>query len=146
VRPLACLLLAVAAVAVAGCGGAADSDGEKARKDVCDARADIGAQVDQLKGLTLATATPDRIRENVSAIQDDLRRIADAAGALSDERRAEVKAATDEFASRATEIARALTANLSLAEAMTRLRSAARDLGTAYADSLAKMNIDCGGS
>jgi uncharacterized protein YhaN len=131
--------VAVATVALAGCGG--ESQSQKAQKSVCDARADISRQVDELKGLTVATASVDGVRQNLDAIQKDLRQIADARPTLRESRRAEVKAATDKFTSSMADIVQGLTSNLSLSAAGPQLQAAAQSLRTAYADSLGK--IDC---
>ena len=135
----AVVVLAVAALAVGGCG---ESEQEKAQKQVCDARADIKQQVDQLQSLTVATATVDGVRKNVNAIQDDLKDITAAQDKLSDARRADVKAATDKFTSSVQTIVQGVASDLSLGQATTKLEAAAKDLGAAYADSLGK--IDCG--
>jgi hypothetical protein len=132
------VLAVLAALAAAGCG---ESDQDKAQKQVCSARSDISKQVDELKGLTLATATVDGVRESVRTITADLRQITAAQKTLSADRRAEVEAATDRFTSSIASIAQGLSADLSLREASSRLRTAAQELGTAYADSLGK--IDC---
>ena len=47
------LLVLIAALALGACG---ESKEDKAKSTVCDARADIGKQVDKLKGLTITTA------------------------------------------------------------------------------------------
>jgi membrane-bound lytic murein transglycosylase B len=136
--PLLVLAILLTALAVAACG---ESKAEKAQKQVCSARADISDQVDELKGLTLTTATVSGVRENVSTIQDDLKKIASAQDTLSDDRRAEVKAATDKFVASVSSIAKGLRSDLSLADARTQLTQAAQQLGAAYAGSLGK--IDC---
>ena len=136
--PLLLVGLLLAALSLSACG---ESEAEKAQKQVCDARADISKQVDELKGLTVTTATVSGLRENVGAIQDDLKKIAGAQDTLSEDRRTEVKAATDAFVSSVTSIAKGLTSDVSLSEARSRLAQAAQDLRTAYADSLAR--IDC---
>lgn len=130
------LLLAV--LGVAACG---ESEADKAHQQVCDARADISKQVDELKGLTVSTATVSGVRENVSTIQDDLKKIANAQDTLSDDRRAEVKQATDAFVSSVTSIVNGLKSDVSLSEARSQLTQAAQQLGAAYASSLGK--IDC---
>jgi Tfp pilus assembly protein PilP len=136
--PLLAGLLLIAALALSACG---QSKADKAQKQVCDARADISKQVDELKGLTLSTATIDGVKENVSAIQADLKKIADAQGTLSQDRRAQIKAATDQFVTSVKSIAQGLTSNLSLENARSQLAAAGKTLGAAYADSLGK--IDC---
>lgn len=54
-------LLLIAATAVR-CG---ESDEEKAQTQVCDARADLKTQVDDLAALTPATATAEGVEENL---------------------------------------------------------------------------------
>jgi hypothetical protein len=136
--PLLLVGLLLVALALSACG---ESKSEKAQKQVCDARANISKQVDELKGLTVTTATVSGVRENVSTIRNDLKKITSAQGDLNDDRRAEVKAATDEFVSSVTSIAQGLRSDLSLSEARSRLTQAAQDLRAAYADSLGR--IDC---
>jgi membrane-bound lytic murein transglycosylase B len=131
------IALLLAATAVAACG---ESASDKAQKQVCDARADISKQVDELKALTVTTATVSGVRENVSAIQADLKKIAGARDTLRDDRRAEVKAATDQFVSSVTSVAKGLTSDVSLSEARSRLAQAGQQLHAAYADSLARIS------
>jgi len=136
--PLVLVGLFLLALALSGCG---ESKSEKAQKQVCDARADISKQVDELKGLTPTTATVSGLRESVSAIRDDLKTIAGAQDTLSDDRRKNVKAATDGFVTSLTSIAQGLTTDVSLSEARSRAAQAAQDLRAAYANSLSR--IDC---
>ena len=80
--------LAIALVllaAVAGCGG--DSKADKAMASVCSARDDITKQVDTLAGMTITTATTSQAGSALTAIKDDLGKIADARKDLSDDRR-----------------------------------------------------------
>jgi Tfp pilus assembly protein PilP len=135
----ALLLVLASVVVLAGCGG--QSEQEKAQTTVCDARADIGKQVNALKALTPATATVNGVRANVNAIQDDLRKIVDAQQSLNDDRRAQVKAATDQFTARVTDLVQQATKSLTLRDAATQLRAAVGDLATAYSQSIGK--IDC---
>ena len=137
-RRAALALLLSAALGLAACG---ESDQEKAQNKVCDARADISKQVDEIKSLTPATATVDGVRQNVNAIQDDLKDIASAQGTLSDERRAQVKSATDQFTQQLSSIVQQALRSLSLSDARTQLQSAVSDLASAYSSSLGK--IDC---
>ena len=62
--------LALIGVAIAGllpvaCG---ESDEDKAKSQVCDARADIQKQVDELSGLTITTASVDQVQQSLKAI------------------------------------------------------------------------------
>jgi hypothetical protein len=128
-------------VTVLGVGACGESKQEKAQKQVCNARADISKQVNELKSLTPTTATVDGVRQNVNAIQDDLKDIVNAQGTLNDERKAQVKAATDQFTSQLQSIVQQAVKSLSLADAKTQLQSAVSNLATAYSSSLGK--IDC---
>jgi hypothetical protein len=137
--PLLLLGLLIAALTVDACGG--ESKSEKAQQQVCDARADIAKQVDELKGLTLSTATVSGVQENLSTIREGLEQIRSAQKSLNKDRRAEVKAATDEFVSTVTSVVKGLRSDVSLSEARSRITQAAQDLGAAFPASLGR--IDC---
>src|SRR4051794_21944684 len=99
---LACGAAVVLALALGACGESAQ---EKAQTKVCDAKTDIGKQVDELKGLTPATVTKDGVVQNLDAIKNDLKDIADAQPDLSSARRSEVETATKTFTSSLRSIA-----------------------------------------
>jgi hypothetical protein len=131
-------LLLIAATAV-GCG---ESDADKAQTQVCDAVADLNKQVDDLAGLTPATATVDGVEADLSAIKDDLSQIKDAQGDLSDDRKQEVESATEEFASEVEAVAAGFGSDLSLAGAKSKVEAAGRQLASSYEQAFAQ--IDCG--
>ena len=133
---LGVLLLCSTAV---GCG---ESDEEKAQTQVCDARADMQKQVDELAGLTPATAAVDGVEQNLNAIADDLNQIKDARGDLNEERKQEVESANQEFKSQLESIASGLTSDLSLSGAEQKLKNAAQELASVYKETFA--TIDCG--
>jgi uncharacterized protein YhaN len=128
----------VVALALGACG---ESEEEKAMNTVCDAKDDIATQVDELKGLTAATVTTDAVRQNLEAIRNDLGEIADAQGDLSDDRRSEVEAATNEFTSSIRQVAGDLGTSLSASDAKNAAVSALKELGASYQETLAP--IDC---
>ena len=134
---LVAVVLLIAAAAV-GCG---ESDEEKAQTQVCDARADLKKQVDDLAGLTVSTATVDGVEENLNAIEDDLNQIKDAQGDLNEERKQEVESATQEFTSEVEAVANDLTSDLSLSGAQAKLDSAGKQLASSYQQTFAQ--IDC---
>jgi predicted nucleic acid-binding Zn-ribbon protein len=134
---LAVGLLLIAATAV-GCG---ESDADKAQTQVCDARADLQKQVDDLAALTPATATADGVEENLNAIENDLNQIKDAQGDLSEERKQEVESATQEFAAEVETVAADLRSNPSSTGAQAKLQAAGQQLATSYQQAFAK--IDC---
>jgi uncharacterized membrane-anchored protein YjiN (DUF445 family) len=133
------LLAAGLTLALAACG---ESDEEKAKADVCDARDDIGKQVEDLQNLTLGTATLDQIRSNLTAIQDDVKTIADAQANLSESDRQEVEKANEAFRSKLQGLAGEVGRSLSLEDAAQQLKSAFADLATTYRQAFEP--IDCG--
>ena len=132
------LLAAGLLLALAACG---ESDEEKAKGDVCDARDDIQKQVKDLQNLTLGTATLDQIRSNLTAIQDDVKKIADAQGNLSESDREQVEKANDAFKSKLQNLTGEVGRSLSLEDAAQQLKSAFTDLATTYKQAFAP--VDC---
>jgi len=132
------LVLAVPAVLLAGCG---ESDEEKAMAQVCEARDGIAEQVEQLRDLTLTTATTNQIRDGLTAIRDDLQSIADATGDLSDERRQDVEAANEAFKASVAATADDFGSSLSIEGAAAQLEQALRQLATSYRESFGQ--LDC---
>jgi Tfp pilus assembly protein PilP len=136
---IAFLLIALlAALEVSACG---ESKEDKAKTTVCDARADISKQVDQLKALTVSTVTVDGVQNSLKAISSDLSKIKDAQGDLSADRRKQVEDATKTFTSELQSIAGNVGKSTSLSEAKAQLTSALQQLGDAYKQSFAQ--VDC---
>ena len=127
------------ALALGACG---ESDEEKAQNTVCDAKADIATQVDELKGLTAATITQDGVTKNLDAIKTDLEDISDAQQDLSGDRRSEAEAATKAFTSSVQEIAIALGRSLSASDAKAGVATALDQLAASYEKAFAPLN--CG--
>jgi uncharacterized protein YhaN len=132
------LIAAAAAGVLAGCG---QSDEEKATDQVCSARNDISKQIDQLQGLTLTTATTDQVRNNLTAIRDDLAKIANARSNLSDDQRAQVEQANDAFRSEVGNIASTVAKSSSVEQASAQLKAAFDDLAATYKKTFGQ--IDC---
>jgi uncharacterized phage infection (PIP) family protein YhgE len=133
------LLLAVlfSAAAVAACG---ESKQDKAKSQVCDARDDIGNQVDTLKGLTVSSATTDKVRDSLTAISDDVKKIANAQGDLSSERKSQVQQANATFTSQVKDIAASLGTSTSLSDAAGKLKTALDQLASSYQQTFAKIS------
>ena len=131
-------LLVVAGLALASCG---ESDEEKALNQVCDARADIQKQVDELSSVTLTTATVDGIKGNLSAIEDDLKEIKDAEGNLNDQRKQEVQAANQAFSEQVQAVVKDLGASSSISGAKSKLQSSLQQLSQSYKQTFEP--IDC---
>ena len=140
----ACSAMAVVmlALALGACGDSGESDEEKAQKTVCDARDDIGKQVDDLKSLTPATVTADAVVQNLDAIDKDLNAMNDARSDLSSDRRSEVEAANKEFESSVEGIASDLGSSLSASDAKAGIVTALQQLAASYQKAFAKLNCD----
>ena len=137
----ACSILAVVMLALA-LGACGKSDEEKAQNKVCDAKSDIGKQVDELKGLTAATVTTDAVTENLNAIKGDLQDISDAQSDLSSDRRSETEAANKEFTSSIQGIASDLGRSLSASDAKAADRHCAQQLAASYQKTFAPLNCN----
>jgi len=132
-------VVAVAAAAVlAGCG---DSAEETATTQVCTARDDIAQHVDALKGMTVTTATTTDVKDRLQAIRQDLSKIADARGDLSDDNRQQVETANDAFRTTVRETAQTVLRTTSVEEAGTQLEAALQQLAATYRDTFAQ--VDC---
>jgi hypothetical protein len=132
------LLALLAGLALGACG---ESKQDKAKKTVCNARADISKQVDQLKGLTISTVTVDGVQASIEAISSDLSKIKDAQGDLAGDRRQQVQDATKTFTSQVQSIAGSVGKSTSLSDAKSQLTSALQQLSAAYQQSFAR--VDC---
>jgi len=142
-RPL--LRLAAAALAagltlpLAACGG--DDAEATAQKQICDARADISKQVDELKAMTPSTLTADGVSSNLQAIKKDLSDMRSARKDLSDDRRKELDSANQAFASQIRDVGATVLRSTSAQDAKVQVKDALDQLGGAYQSTLAK--IDC---
>jgi hypothetical protein len=137
------LLLSVLAVAaigglIAGCG---ESKEDKAKKAVCSARSEIEKSVKNLRSLTLTTASVSGVKDDLSSIQTNLKKIVDNQKDLASDRKAKVTSATQAFGQQLKTIASGLTSNLSLSNAASQVKTAAANLQSAYTSALAP--IDC---
>lgn len=138
-RPAAATLAAGLALALTSCGG--DDAEATAQQQVCDARADISQQVDELTAMTPSTVTADSVTSGLQAIRDDLEQMRDARKDLSDDRRKELDAANEAFASEIRDVGTTVLRSTSAEEAKTRITQAIDQLGGAYKQTLG--TVDC---
>ena len=129
----------ILALALGACG---DSSEEKAQTTVCDARADIGKQVDELKSLTPATVTRDAVTQSLDAIKNDLKNISGAQSDLSSDRRSDAAAANKAFASSVEGIASEVLRSLSASDAKAALVTALQQLEASYQETFAPLDCD----
>ena len=137
----ACGAFAVVMLALA-LGACGESSEDKAQATVCDARADIGKQVDTLTSLTAATVTKDAVTQSLDAIKKDLNDMSSAQEDLSSDRRSEVEAANKAFASSVDGIRSELLTSLSATDAKAAAVTALQQLKTSYKTTFAP--LDCG--
>jgi uncharacterized phage infection (PIP) family protein YhgE len=131
------LLLILMAFATAGCG---ESKADKAMADVCSARDDITKQVDDLKNLTITTATTSQVTDALQAIQNDLRKIGDARKDLSEANREQVDKANQAFASSVRQTFADVGTKTSLQDAATQLNAAFQDLAGSYRNTFGQLS------
>jgi PPE-repeat protein len=129
----------LASLAVAACGG--DSKEEAAKNTVCNARADISKQVDQLKGMTASTFTTSAASKSLSEIRSSLSDIKNAQSDLADDRRAAVEQANQKFAGQVQDVVKQVFRSTSAADAKTQLTTAFQQLADTYQQTYAR--IDC---
>jgi len=123
-------------------GACGESDEDKAQNTVCDARDDIGKQVDDLKSLTPATVTADAVTQNLEAIDNDLNDMSDAQSDLSSDRRSDVEAANKAFESSVEGIVSQLGSSLSAADAKEQVVTALDQLAATYQKAFAPLNCN----
>lgn len=138
-RAAATFAVTAAMLGTIGCG---DSAQDRAQNKVCDARADIQKQIDDLKGLTASTVTADAVSSSLSAIRDDLGKIKDAQDELSDDRRSELKTANEAFTASVGDVVSNVLSSKSLNDAKSQLQAAVGTLVDSYQQTLAP--YDCG--
>jgi hypothetical protein len=126
------------ALTVAACG---ESKEDKAQKTVCSARADIKAQVDELKRASLTTATLAGVRANLRAIGDSLEKIAGAQGDLTGDRKQAAQKAGQTFKSEVTALSREMATSVSLSDGKQQIQTALQGLASSYQAAFAP--IDC---
>jgi uncharacterized lipoprotein YehR (DUF1307 family) len=124
---------------LAACG---QSDEEKAKAKVCDARDDIQTQVNELQNLTLGTATLDKVRSHLTAIRDDLQTMVDAQSDLSSSDKKQLDKANETFRSQMKALSGDLGRSVSIEDAAKQLKSDFAALATAYQQAFRP--IDCG--
>jgi hypothetical protein len=137
----ACSAVAVVILALA-LGACGESDEEKAQNTVCQAKTDIGEQVDELKAVTPATFAGDDVKQNLDAIKTDLKNIEAAQGELSSDRRSEAEAANKAFTSSVQGIASQLGSSLSASEAKEGFVTALNQLAASYQKAFAPLDCD----
>lgn len=120
-----------------------ESKEDKALQAVCDARADIQQRVNSLVTTQPSDFTLNGFKEDVAAIQADIKTIQDNEAELGVDRKQEVQQASQQFVSTIRSTAGSLLTSTSINDAQDKLQAAASDLATGYKAALEP--IDCSG-
>lgn len=120
-----------------------ESPEEKALQAVCKARADIQTRVDDLAATTLTNFTLDGFKANVEGIRNDVATIRTNEKELGVDRRADIKAANQQFTTSLTTTLKSLGTSLSIDNAKEKLTQSGQELVSAYKQTL--QPIDCTG-
>jgi hypothetical protein len=131
------VLLLAGSLAITACGESAQ---EKAKAEVCSARADISHQINMLTSLTASTISPTAVKTGIEAVANDLSKIKKAQGNLEPARKEQVQNATHTFETQLSTILTGITSNLSLSNAEAQFKSALSQLATSYKSTLGPIN------
>ena len=139
---VAALLLSV--VALAACGESAQ---DKAKAQVCAARADINTQITKLENLQISTNLLNEGKAGFEAINADLKKIKAAQPNLEPARKEQVEAATKTFETQLSTITAGVAAKLTsgnplsaISSAGPEIKSAVTQLATDYKQALAPIS------
>ena len=133
---VAALALAAALVAASGCGGSSSSS-DTAKKNACNAKADIDAQVAKLKGLPASLSSVDTAKTSLDQIQKDLGTIHDSLPDMTGDLKDQLKAANSAFSSQVHQVTQDITSAQSVTDAATTLTTAGQHLADQYQQAFA---------
>jgi hypothetical protein len=136
-RPAAAVAVLLSAAAFSACGESAQ---DKAKAQVCDARADISKQISTLSALPISTSAISEAKTGVEAIGNDLKKIKDAQPDLRPAVKQEVEKATEGFQKQLSSTASGVTAGLSLGNAKSQVKTSLTQLGESFRQSLAPLS------
>jgi hypothetical protein len=132
------IIVALAALSLAACGGKSDQD--QAKADACGAVADIGTQVKQLQGYDLTSVTADKVKGNVNAINSDLAQIKDSLPNLSSDLKAQLTEATNTFTSSVSQVISSVGKSTSVQQALNQFSGALQQLQQSYKSAFADVS------
>jgi hypothetical protein len=138
-KPFALAALGLSTLALVACG---ESSEEKAKAQVCGARANISKEITKLSELTLSSNLPSEIKSGAEVIGKNLATIKNEQGKLAPARKEQVQTASSTFANQVSSIVSGLVSSksLSLTNAEAQLKSAANQLKSSYKAALAPIN------
>ena len=143
-RPAVLAALLLSALALGACGESAQ---DKAKAQVCSARADINTQITKLENLQISTNLLNEGKAGFEAITADLKKIRAAQPNLEPARKEQVEAATKTFEAQLSTITTSIAAKLTSGNPLTaissagpEIKSAVTQLATDYKQALAPIS------
>jgi hypothetical protein len=133
---VATLAIVAALVAASGCGGSSSS-ADTAKKNACNAKADIDTQVTKLKGLPASLSSVDTAKTALQQIQKDLGTIQDSLPDVTGDLKDQLKAANSAFSSQVHQVTQDITSAQSVTDAATTLTTAGQHLADQYQQAFA---------
>ena len=133
---VATLAIGAALAAASGCGGSSSS-ADTAKKNACNAKADIDTQVTKLKGLPASLSSVDTAKTALQQIQKDLGTIQDSVPDVTGDLKDQLKAANSAFSSQVKQVTQDITSAQSLTDAATTLTTAGQTLAEQYQQAFA---------
>ena len=133
---VATLAIVAALVAASGCGGSSSS-ADTAKKNACNAKADIDTQVTKLNGLPASLSSVDTAKTALQQIQKDLGTIQDSLPDVTGDLKDQLKAANSAFSSQVKQVTQDITSAQSLTDAATTLTTAGQTLAEQYQQAFA---------
>jgi chromosome segregation ATPase len=133
---VATLAIVGALAAASGCGGSSSS-ADTAKKNACNAKADIDTQVTKLKGLPASLSSVDTAKTALQQIQKDLGTIQDSLPDVTGDLKDQLKAANSAFSSQVKQVTQDITSAQSLTDAAGTLTTAGQTLAEQYQQAFA---------
>ena len=128
---VAAVAVAAALAAAAGCGGGGSS-ADSAKKNACNAKSDIDAQVTKLKGLPASLSSLQPAKTALQKIQTDLTTIHDSVPDITGDLKDQLKAANSAFTAQVNQVTQDITSPQALTDAAGTLTAAGQHLSTSY--------------
>ncbi len=136
---VASFAVAAALAAAAGCGGGSSAD--SAKKDACNAKTDIDAQVTKLQGLPASLSSLDTAKTALERIQSDLSTIQESIPEVSGDLQDQLKAANSAFKSQVAQVTQDITSAQAATDAAGTLSAAGQELSAQYRQAFA--DVEC---
>jgi hypothetical protein len=139
-RSTAAVVTVVAALAAAaGCGGGGSS-ADSAKKDACNAKTDIDAQVAKLQGLPASVSSLGTAKTTLERIGSDLTTIHESIPDVTGDLKEQLKAANSAFESQVTQVKQDVTSPQAPTDAAGTISAAGRHLSEQYTQAFADVS------